>query len=105
MHEYKITATSLYAAASIGMKVGYRNVTRLHPLIFKQTEDIITNLDRLSKTPLPRQVRESIEVHTANFGKVKMVVRGGQHFIETSDAKALAILTSNADFKSLWYVS
>ena len=42
MHEYKITASSLYAAASIGMKA----------------RDIIAILDKLSKVTLPAEIKE-----------------------------------------------
>lgn len=46
IHEYVLTAYSLYAAVSIGL----------------QTNDIIEYLDRLCKTTLPGGIREFIEV-------------------------------------------
>ena len=52
IHEYKLTAYSLYAAVSVGL----------------QTSDIIEYLRRLSKTSLPDGIVE--------FIKVRLCVRG-----------------------------
>ena len=46
IHEYKLTAYSLYAAVSVGL----------------QTKDIIEYLKRLSKTTIPKGIEEFIEV-------------------------------------------
>jgi DNA excision repair protein ERCC-3 len=46
IHEYQLTAYSLYAAVSIGL----------------QTNDIIEYLDRLCKTTLPEAIKKFIEV-------------------------------------------
>lgn len=46
MHEYKLTAYSLYAAVSVGL----------------QTNDIIEYLKRLCKTSLPEGIVEFIRV-------------------------------------------
>jgi DNA excision repair protein ERCC-3 len=47
IHEYQLTAYSLYAAVSIGL----------------QTNDIIEYLDRLCKTTLPEGIKKFIEVN------------------------------------------
>lgn len=46
VHEYRLTAYSLYAAVSVGLR----------------TEDIVAYLQRLSKTQLPNGVIQFIEV-------------------------------------------
>ena len=46
VHEYKLTAYSLYAAVSVGL----------------QTNDIIEYLERLSKTSVPKEVIQFIRV-------------------------------------------
>ena len=46
IHEYKLTAYSLYAAVSVGL----------------QTKDIIEYLQRLSKTTIPEGIKEFIKV-------------------------------------------
>lgn len=47
IHEYKLTAYSLYAAVSVGL----------------ETNDIIEYLRRLCKTSLPKGIEEFIKVH------------------------------------------
>ncbi|EFN80971.1 TFIIH basal transcription factor complex helicase XPB subunit [Harpegnathos saltator] len=53
IHEYKLTAYSLYAAVSVGL----------------QTEDIIEYLKRLSKTSVPDGIIEFIKLCTLSYGK------------------------------------
>ncbi|KAK9048472.1 hypothetical protein SSX86_032564, partial [Deinandra increscens subsp. villosa] len=54
MHEYNLTPHSLYAAVSVGL----------------ETETIISVLNKLSKTKLPKEMIDFIHGSTANYGKV-----------------------------------
>ncbi|KAE8721960.1 DNA repair helicase XPB1 [Hibiscus syriacus] len=54
MHEYNLTPHSLYAAVSVGL----------------ETETIISVLNKLSKTKLPKEMIDFIHASTANYGKV-----------------------------------
>ncbi|XP_050452122.1 general transcription and DNA repair factor IIH helicase subunit XPB [Cataglyphis hispanica] len=67
IHEYKLTAYSLYAAVSVGL----------------QTEDIIEYLKRLSKTSIPDGIIEFIKLCTLSYGKVKLVLKHNKYFIES----------------------
>ncbi|WAQ95018.1 ERCC3-like protein [Mya arenaria] len=58
IHEYKLTAYSLYAAVSVGL----------------ETRDIIEYLRRLCKTTLPSGIEEFIKLCTLSYGKVKLEV-------------------------------
>lgn len=73
LHEYALTVHSLYAAVSVGLI----------------PQDIINFLDRLSKTPLPEQIKTHILKCTAAFGKVKLVLKHNRYFIETPDPDVL----------------
>ncbi|KAL9635199.1 MAG: hypothetical protein Q9164_003617 [Protoblastenia rupestris] len=73
LHEYALTPHSLYAAVSVGLL----------------PQDIINFLDRLSKTPLPEEIRTSILKCTKAFGKVKLVLKHNCYFLETPDNKVL----------------
>lgn len=73
LHEYALTVHSLYAAVSVGLV----------------PQDIINFLDRLSKTPLPREIRSFILDCTRAFGKVKLVLKHNRYFLETPDNKVL----------------
>ncbi|KAH9775428.1 General transcription and DNA repair factor IIH helicase subunit XPB1 [Citrus sinensis] len=59
MHEYNLTPHSLYAAVSVGL----------------ETETIISVLNKLSKTKLPKEMIDFIHASTANYGKVKLVLK------------------------------
>lgn len=59
IHEYKLTAYSLYAAVSVGL----------------QTGDIIEYLQRLSKCAVPAGIIEFIQLCTLSYGKVKLVLK------------------------------
>ncbi|KAE8055361.1 hypothetical protein FH972_012202 [Carpinus fangiana] len=59
MHEYNLTPHSLYAAVSVGL----------------ETETIIAVLNKLSKTKLPKEMVDFIHSSTANYGKVKLVLK------------------------------
>ncbi|XP_021744701.1 DNA repair helicase XPB1-like [Chenopodium quinoa] len=67
MHEYNLTPHSLYAAVSVGL----------------ETETIITVLNKLSKTKLPKEMIDFIHGSTANYGKVKLVLKKNRYFIES----------------------
>ncbi|KAL3081284.1 hypothetical protein niasHT_039761 [Heterodera trifolii] len=67
IHEYQLTAYSLYAAVSIGL----------------QTGDIIEYLDRLCKHSLPNGIKQFIEICTLSYGKVKLVLKKNAYFVES----------------------
>lgn len=67
MHEYNLTPHSLYAAVSVGL----------------ETETIISVLNKLSKTKLPKEMIDFIHASTANYGKVKLVLKKNRYFIES----------------------
>ncbi|XP_012282396.1 DNA excision repair protein haywire isoform X2 [Orussus abietinus] len=67
IHEYKLTAYSLYAAVSVGL----------------QTHDIIEYLKRLSKTSVPDGIVEFIKLCTLSYGKVKLVLKHNKYFVES----------------------
>lgn len=67
MHEYNLTPHSLYAAVSVGL----------------ETETIISVLNKLSKTKLPKEMIDFIHESTANYGKVKLVLKKNRYFIES----------------------
>ncbi|KAF3516568.1 hypothetical protein DY000_02061066, partial [Brassica cretica] len=67
IHEYNLTPHSLYAAVSVGL----------------ETETIISVLNKLSKTKLPNDMIDFINASTANYGKVKLVLKKNRYFIES----------------------
>lgn len=67
IHEYNLTPHSLYAAVSVGL----------------QTHNIISLLNKLSKTNLPKEVVQFIQSSTSNYGKVKLVLKKNRYFIES----------------------
>ncbi|ENN73636.1 hypothetical protein YQE_09882, partial [Dendroctonus ponderosae] len=67
IHEYKLTAYSLYAAVSVGL----------------QTNDIVEYLKRLSKTTVPEGIIEFIRLCTLSYGKVKLVLKHNKYFVES----------------------
>ncbi|RZC85229.1 hypothetical protein C5167_041412 [Papaver somniferum] len=75
MHEYNLTPHSLYAAVSIGL----------------ETETIIRVLNQLSKTNLPKEMIDFIHASTSNYGKVKLVLKKNQYFVESSFPEATAL--------------
>ena len=66
LQEYQLTPYSLYAGASMGLKTG----------------DILDAMDRFSKTLLPPEVRTMIHDETSRYGKVKLVMKAHQLFVE-----------------------
>lgn len=73
IHEYKLTAYSLYAAVSVGL----------------QTNDIIEYLKRLSKTTIPQGIVEFIQLCTLSYGKVKLVLKHNKYFVESPHPEVL----------------
>ncbi|KAH8831522.1 DNA helicase [Flagelloscypha sp. PMI_526] len=76
IHEYKLTAYSLYAAVSVGLN----------------TEDIIEVLNRLSKVPVPDSILSFIRDRTLSYGKVKLVLKHNKYFVESSHPDTLQFL-------------
>ncbi|XP_008788735.2 general transcription and DNA repair factor IIH helicase subunit XPB1 [Phoenix dactylifera] len=76
MHEYNLTPHSLYAAVSVGL----------------ETETIISVLNKLSKTKLPREMIDFIHASTANYGKVKLVLKKNRYFVESPFPEVLKTL-------------
>ncbi|CAF1649098.1 unnamed protein product [Adineta ricciae] len=68
IHEYKLSAYSLYAAVSVGL----------------QTKDIVEYLQRLSKTSIPEGIIKFIEVCTLSYAKVKLVLKHNRYFVESA---------------------
>lgn len=73
IHEYKLTAYSLYAAVSVGL----------------QTHDIIEYLNRLSKTTIPQGIVDFIKLCTLSYGKVKLVLKHNKYFVESPHPEVL----------------
>ncbi|EDO17875.1 hypothetical protein Kpol_1043p66 [Vanderwaltozyma polyspora DSM 70294] len=76
IHEYRITAYSLYAAVSVGL----------------ETDDILSVLDRLSKVPVAPSIVNFIRSATVSYGKVKLVIKHNRYFVETTQADILQML-------------
>ncbi|OJD33517.1 dna repair helicase rad25 [Diplodia corticola] len=76
MHEYSLTANSLFAAVSVGLS----------------TDEIISQLEKLSKTPLDGEVKDFIIQSTKSFGKVRLVLKQTKYFVESSDPDILRTL-------------
>jgi len=76
VHEYTITAHSLFAAVSVGLS----------------TEDIIRQLEIFSKTRIPDGLKEFITASTQSFGKIRLVLKHNRYYIESSDASVLQML-------------
>ncbi|XP_034049010.1 general transcription and DNA repair factor IIH helicase subunit XPB isoform X2 [Thalassophryne amazonica] len=68
IHEYKLTAYSLYAAVSVGL----------------QTSDIVEYLQKLSKTSVPEGIVQFIKLCTVSYGKVKLVLKHNRYFVEST---------------------
>ncbi|CAF1072125.1 unnamed protein product [Rotaria sordida] len=68
IHEYKLSAYSLYAAVSVGL----------------QTKDIVEYLQRLSKTTVPNDIIDFIRLCTLSYAKVKLVLKHNRYFVESA---------------------
>lgn len=84
LHEYALTAHSLYAAVSVGLA----------------PQDIIKSLDKLTKTPLPEEIKHFILICTKAFGKVKLVLKHNHYFLETQDSQVLQKLVQDEVIKN-----
>ncbi|KAK6460544.1 DNA helicase [Scheffersomyces coipomensis] len=89
IHEYKITAYSLYAAVSVGL----------------ETDDIISVLNRLSKVPISESIIQFIRQATVSYGKVKLVLKHNKYFVESSQADILQMLLKDPIIGSLRIIS
>lgn len=89
IHEYAITLYSLYAAVSVGL----------------ETDDIISVLNRLSKTPVPESFLKFIRDATVKFGKVKLVLKNNKYFVESAHAEILQMLLKDPVIGPLRVVS
>jgi DNA excision repair protein ERCC-3 len=76
VHEYTITAHSLFAAVSVGLT----------------TDDIIRQLEVFSKTKLPEGLKDFIITATQSFGKVRLVLKHNRYYVESQDAAVLQML-------------
>ncbi|XP_075789151.1 general transcription and DNA repair factor IIH helicase/translocase subunit XPB isoform X1 [Pelodiscus sinensis] len=73
VHEYKLTAYSLYAAVSVGL----------------QTSDITEYLQKLSKTGVPDGIIQFIKLCTVSYGKVKLVLKHNRYFVESTHPEVI----------------
>jgi DNA excision repair protein ERCC-3 len=87
IHEYKLSAHSLYAAVS----------TRL------QTQDIIESLQRLRKTTIPENTIKFIQSCTLHYGKVKLVLRHNRYFVESRFPDVLTNLLQDPQIQECQY--
>ncbi|RKO97045.1 hypothetical protein CXG81DRAFT_16073 [Caulochytrium protostelioides] len=76
IHEYKLTAYSLYAAVSVGM----------------ETATILDVMERFSKVTIPDRVVRFIKDCTLSYGKVKLVLKHNRYFIESNFPETLRVL-------------
>ena len=76
LHEYSLDKNALFAAASMGM-----------------TADLILRaLQKLSKTPVPKTVRNFVLQCTTGYGKVKLVLERSRYFVESAYPAVLKLL-------------
>ena len=68
LHTYNLTPYSLYAASAVSMTSAV----------------IVSTLERLSKSPLPENVKGFIAKCTSRYGKVKLVLKEGRMYVEAS---------------------
>lgn len=83
IHEYKLSAYSLYAAVSVGL----------------QTGDIIEYLRRLSKTSIPPGIIEFIKLCTLSYGKVKLVLKHNRYFVESTFPDVLQLMLKDPEIQ------
>ncbi|ELA42395.1 DNA repair helicase rad25 [Vittaforma corneae ATCC 50505] len=76
MHEYQITAYSLYAAASVGLTTDY----------------ILETLNKFSKNYLPKSIRSFITDCTLSYGKIRLIRAHTKFFIEAISKEILELL-------------
>jgi len=86
LHEYKITAHSLYAAvASAGLT----------------PEDLLGTLERFSKIAVPKAIAKFIKETTESYGKIKLVLKDNRYFIESKDPQMLQRLLTDQEIGPL----
>eukprot|EP00397_Hematodinium_sp_SG-2012_P017331 GEMP01017718.1.p1 GENE.GEMP01017718.1~~GEMP01017718.1.p1 ORF type:complete len:687 (+),score=146.55 GEMP01017718.1:103-2163(+) len=83
LHEFQITLFSLYAAVTAGLTVN----------------EILRVLDMFSKTNLSESLAIWIRKHGEMIGKVRMALRDGRYFVESSDRGLLERLFANTNIK------
>lgn len=73
MQIWHLTETSLHAASSIDMT----------------PESIVTELDKFCKNVLDNRLKEFIREHSQSYGKLKLVLREGSLFVESTHVELL----------------
>ncbi|KAL8303843.1 hypothetical protein RB594_002924 [Gaeumannomyces avenae] len=81
IHEYRLTAHSLYAAVSVGLT----------------PKDILSTLDRFLKNEMPPNVASYVMHCGQSYGKVKLVLRDNKYFVETADPAVLQMLLKDPE--------
>lgn len=84
IHEFQITAYSLYAAVSVGLA----------------TDDILGTLERFSKNMLPRSIRVFITECTLSYGKVKLVMKENTFLLEAANEEVHKVLVGDCVLQS-----
>lgn len=79
IHEYQITAYSLYAAASVGLTTDY----------------ILETLNKFSKNYIPKNVSNFITDCTLSYGKIRLIRAHTKFFIESISKEILEFLTKD----------
>ena len=82
--QYKMTAYSLYAAASTGIT----------------TDQIIKVLDNFCKTNLPEDIISFIKECTNSYGKLNVVLRNSKYFIESSLPEVMQSLLKDPSIRN-----
>ena len=85
IHEYQITAYSLYAATSVGL----------------DTDQITNTLQRFSKNYLPKSILNFITDCTLSYGKLKLIRQQYRYFIEIANENVYNHISSDEVIKSL----
>lgn len=83
IHEYQITAYSLYAAASVGLS----------------TDHILETLSKFSKNHLPKSVRGFITDCTLSYGKIRLIRAHTKFFIEAISKEILELLMNDTQLR------
>jgi len=80
IHEYQITAYSLYAAASVGLT----------------TDHILETLSRFSKNHIPKSVRGFITDCTLSYGKIRLLRAHTKFYIEAISKEILELVMKDS---------
>ena len=81
VHEYQITVCSLYAAIALGMSA----------------EEILDNMKKFCKNEIDAGLSDYIALHGSKIGKVRLVLRRGRFFVESSEPDLLAMLERSTE--------